>query len=325
MHYVGVDVAKASLEAADASGKRTRSFPNTARGAAGLVRWCAMWSGADMHIVLEPTSTYHHNLWAYLAETGTPFTVINPARTKSYATFLGRRAKTDRVDAQLLAQMGRSQQPGPSPAPDESQERLRALRRHIEWLSKEIQAAENRLHSAERSPLVPESIEESLKGVIAELEQARDKTEQEAREMVCQDLRLSSASQLLQTIPGIGEKTAMLILAEMPRAGDCASSRSWTAFAGLCPQEVQSGSSSYSRLSRRGSARVRSGIYLAAVVALTYNPPVRAMKERMEARGKKGKLIAVAAMAKLLRICFGVLKSKRPFDPTLHLKQAAQA
>jgi len=120
-------------------------------------------------------------------------------------------------------------------------------------------------------------------------------------------------------VPGVGRRTALLLLSEMPAVWECNDSRAWVAFSGVCPEPCESGRTSYSRLSRLGSRRVRAGLYLAAVVAMRWNPAVAALVGRLKARGKSGKLVVMAAMNKLIRICFGVVKSRRPFDPTLHL------
>ena len=123
---------------------------------------------------------------------------------------------------------------------------------------------------------------------------------------------------LLTSIPGVGEQTAMLLLTEMPSAESCPNAGSWAAYCGLNPEPRQSGKGHYSRLSRTGNARVRAGLYLPAVSALRWNPVVKALGERMRRRGKTGRVRIVAAMHKLLRLCFGVLKSGRPFDLSMH-------
>ena len=124
--------------------------------------------------------------------------------------------------------------------------------------------------------------------------------------------------QLLTSIPGVGKETATLLLTELPPVANCSSAKSWVAFCGLNPEPRQSGKGHYSRLSRVGTARVRAGLYLPAVSALRWNPAVKALGDRLRERGKMGRVRIVAAMHKLLRLCFGVLKGGRPFDCTLH-------
>ena len=124
--------------------------------------------------------------------------------------------------------------------------------------------------------------------------------------------------ELLTSIPGVGKKTALLVLSELPPVTSCSSARSWVAFCGLNPEPRDSGKAHHSRLSRIGTARVRAGLYLPAVSALRWNPLVKALGDRLKARGKIGRVRVVAAMHKLLRLCFGVLKSGRPFDLAAH-------
>ncbi len=319
MVYLGVDVAKDSLEVADATGLRGGSFPNDGPGIQALASWLSKtFPNNGSHLIVEPTSTYHHPLVQALANLGTNYTLINPAHTAAFAQVQGKRAKTDQVDARLLASLGESQRPEPNPSPDQDQEGLKSLRRHLEWLEKELQAARNRLDTAGFSPWTLKEVLDSLERTIGQLEdEIRHVKETLARRQEqCHDWNAQVA--LLTSIPGVGERTAMLLLTEMPSTESCHSAGSWAAYCGLNPEPRQSGKGHYSRLSRKGNARVRAGLYLPAVSALRWNPVVKALGERMRGRGKTGRVRIVAAMHKLLRLCFGVLKSGRPFDLSMH-------
>lgn len=319
MHYVGVDVAKANLEVSDTSGKLHRSFKNCPQGVRQLPGWLRERFGEEVQIVLEPTSTYHHLLVDGLAGNGVSFTVINPARTKAYATLQTKRAKTDRVDAQLLASLGESQSLRPSHRPDKWQERVKSLRRHREWFEGEMRSAKNRMEAADCSPWADAGIVTSLRTMIRCLERQVAAMDRKLAALVEEDERFSAMASLLETVPGVGRRTAQLLLSEMPLASECDDARAWVAFSGVCPEPRQSGRMSYSRLSRVGSRRVRAGLYLPAISAMSWNPAVAALVERLKAKGKSGKLVVMAAMNKLIRICFGVLKNQKPFNPTLHL------
>lgn len=314
MEYLGVDVAKDSLEIANASGSRQRSFPNTEAGITGLLRWLP----GDPQLIVEPTSTYHHLLLRALVAQRVLYTLINPGHTAAFARVQGKRAKTDRVDARLLAALGESQQPEPSAPPEETQEGLKALRRHLEWLEKELQGARNRLDSASFSPWTPQTVLDSLERTIQQLEKEAQQVREAMGSQQDRHQEWTHQLHLLTSIPGVGERTATLLLTEMPPVANCPSARSWVAFCGLNPEPRQSGKGQYSRLSRVGTARVRAGLYLPAVSALRWNPVVKALGDRLRERGKVGRVRIVAAMHKLLRLCFGVLKSGRPFDYSLH-------
>ena len=319
MHYLGIDVSKATLDVSDASGdSRLSSVANSRVGIRKVIKWAQNKDEGELQFVIEPTSTYHHVLLDELPNSNIAFTVINPARTKAYSNSLGRRAKTDRVDAQLLASLGETQQIVRSHKPEKFQEQAKSLRRHRESVEQQIRSLRNQIGSVTCSPWSDPEVLRSLRSTIRHLEKEVVSADQRLEQLISEDETYSTISDLLQTIPGVGAKTAQLILSEMPPAWQCSSSRAWVAFAGVCPQPFQSGTSSYSRLSRMGSRRVRAGMYMAALVAMSWNPAVAELVARLKERGKRGKLIVMAAMNKLIRICYGVIKSRKPFDPTLN-------
>jgi transposase len=286
-----------------------------------LVSWvpCA----AESQVILEPTRTYHQPLVQALAAEGIPYTVINPARTAAFARLRGVRAKTDRVDARLLARLGESQQPEASLPPDPAQEEQRALRRHLVWLEQEAQRTRNRLEAAQVSPWTPPAVVESLERTVRQLEEEARAAQEALDQHRSTDRPLAAQGALLTSIPGIGTATAQLLVTALPPVERCTQAKQWVAFCGLNPEPRESGNSRYSRLSRGGTARVRAGLYLPAVSALRWNPVVKAQSDRLRARGKSGRVRVVAAMHKLLRLCFGVLKSGRPFDLSLHATHLA--
>jgi transposase len=218
----------------------------------------------------------------------------------------------------MLSELGHTQALEPTAAPDETQEQLKAMRRHLEWLQKEARAARNRLGTAQRSPWTPQEVIKSLHRTIKQLEEEVADVEDMVDEHIKANKELQSQLELLTTIPGVGKNTAIMVLTEMPHVQNCESSKTWVAFCGLNPEIRQSGKSSFSRLSRVGSSRIRAKLYMAAVVALRVNPLVKDVRQRLKARGKSGKLVVVAAMNKLIRLCYGVLRSGKPFDLSIH-------
>lgn len=313
--YVGVDVSRDTLEVAWAAEGGTRRFPNP-EGIEELVE--ALKAAGACQVVLEPTSTFHHRLVQALVGATIPYTAVNPAHTAGYARARGSRSKTDPADARLLARYGDRETPDPSHPPDEAQERLKALRRHLEWLQTDLQAVRNRLDAAQRSPWTPRSVVTSLEQGIRQREAEVAQAQAELDAAVAQDERWTHQVELLTTIPGIGQRTAVLVVSELPPVERCAGPKQWVAFCGLNPEEHQSGQSSWTALSRKGSPRVRARLYLAGVAALRWNQPIKALGERLKARGKHGKLRAVAAMSKLLHQCFAILRSGRPFNASMY-------
>lgn len=313
-----MDVSKASLETSDAEGKGRRTFANSATGMNQFVRWSKRQGVAGLLVVLEPTNTYHQLPLVRMQEAGIGFVLVSPLRARRYASSLGLRAKTDRVDAQVLARMGEREQLAASRAPEDGQERLKSLRRHRQWLEGEARGVRNRLEAAERSPWTPPEVLQSLRRLIKELDGQAAKAEAEIGKLVKGDRHLSDRVELLRTVPGVGQKTALLILSELPAPEECEDSHTWPAFCGVAPQTVQSGKTHYGVLSRTGRPDLRAHFYMATVSAMRANPVVAAYVARLALKGKTGKRAVMAAMHKLLRICFGVLNSGRPFDPQHH-------
>lgn len=271
-----------------------------------------------MRLVIEPTNTYHHLLVKTLKEEGVSYSLINPASTKAYARWRGKRAKTDRVDSKLLAQMGKEKGLDPTEPGNEAKEELKALKRHLDWLKGQMQAAANRQESLKRSPWTPRAVLDSLERTIKELEEEAEQVHKAIAEHLKKHSEIEREVKLLTSIPGIGLTTAVVLVSEMPAVGHCKNAKSWVAFCGVCPEIIQSGKSSFSRLSRMGASRIRKALYLVAVAAARWNPLVRLLNERLISKGKAGKVRVMAAMNKLLRLCFGVLKSHRPFDISMH-------
>ena len=318
MSYIGIDVSKASLEVSDVTGDHRNTFVNTSKGISHLLSWLDEYFCEGVQLVIEPTNTYHQVLVKVLAEGGIPYSLINPSQSAAYARVQLRRAKTDKVDAQMLAALGKSQELKSSLPPEESQEQLKSLERHLGWLEKEIRATLNRQEAANFSPWTPQAVKDSLDRTIKQLEEESKQVKGVIKEHYQQHEKLAFQVELLTSIPGVGERTALMLLSELPPVQECSSSKSWVAFCGLNPEPRESGKSSYSRLCRTGNSRVRAKLYLPAASALRFNPAVRALGMRLKDKGKSGRARVVAAMHKLLRICYGVLKSGIPFDLSFH-------
>lgn len=310
--YVGVDVAKRTLEVAALSGDgeiERAQFGNCEDAHRALVTWLGRFELC--HIVCEATGSYHQRLVKHLQAGGVRVSVINPAQARDYAKSQRRRNKTDGVDALLLAQYGRERQPDQTHVRDGVQQ---SLARELEALSQDLTRLKNRLEAAQAGvthPQVITSLRQRIKALEDEKRTLEDKLEDELKRDNLQELNL------LQSIPGVGTPTACLLLAELGNPLRFTTARSLVAYAGLTPERCESGSSLHkqSHISRLGSAHLRRLLYMPALSGLRYNPLLKAFFERLVARGKARKAALVACMAKLLRIAYGVLRSRRPFDP----------
>lgn len=318
--FVGIDVSSQTLDAFISSTHASGRFPNTLDGVLAMLEWLSRQAEKEgQQLVIEPTNTYHHLLVQILNKKAISYTLINPASTKAYARWQGKRAKTDRVDSKLLAQMGKEKGLDPTEPGNEAKGELKVLRRHLDWLKGQMQAAASRQESLKRSPWTPRAVLDSLERTIKKLKEEAEQVQEAIAEHLEKHSELQREVKLLTSIPGIGVTTALVLVSEMPEVKRCKNAKSWVAFCGVCPEIIESGKSRFSRLSRMGAARIRKALYLVAVTAARWNPAVRLLNERLIGKGKAGKVRVMAAMNKLLRLCFGVLRSARPFDLTLHI------
>jgi transposase len=313
--YLGLDIAKATFDAALLQDGRThhRQFSNTPTGFSQLHVWLRAHLTLPLHACLEATGIYGDALALDLHQQGVRVSVVNPARIKAFAQSELLRTKTDRVDAALIARFCVAHQPPLWTPPPPERRHLQALVRRLESLKAMRQQERNRLDlEAADSPL-----RASLTEHVAHLDQQIAALQRAQREHVSAHPTLRRQAQLLQSIPGIGETTAVKLLAEVPLLGEYRSARQAAAYAGLSPRQRESGSSvrGKTRLSKVGNAAVRRALYLPAVVALRANPILRVFAARLLAAGKPKMAVVGAVMRKLLHQAHGVLKHSRPFDP----------
>ena len=325
--WLGIDVAKNTLEACLVWDKRLAhgSFDNTPAGFAKIDHWLKKRKVQHLHACLEATGRYSEGVAEHLHAAGHTVSVtpappqvrVNPARLKAFAQATLTRTKTDQTDAALLAQFCQSQQPAPWQPPKREVRALRSLVRRRESLLQLHQQEANRLSSGEDSPAVQASLAAVLAAVDAELA----KMEQAITDQVASDPELKRQSELLDSITGIGPTTAAALLGEIDFS-IYESPRQLVAQAGLNPRQRQSGTSIHGkpRISKQGASQLRKILFFPAISAMRWNPAVRALAERLAARGKAKMAIVCACMRKLLHIAFGVLKNDQMFDPVYESK-----
>lgn len=314
---LGIDVSKLKFDVAlrrDPGKFKHRVFPNTAAGYAQLSAWLEKQQAGRVHACLEATGAYSDSLATYLHEQGHLVSVVNPARIKAYAESHLTRAKTDKVDATLIARFCAERHPPEwRPLPPEVRE-LQALVRRLDSLLEMRQMDENRLGVANTS-----TVTESPAGHLAFLDAEVAKTQALIRSHIDSHPGLKGQRELLISIPGIGETTAAKFLGEIMDVKLYESARQLAAFAGLAPRLHESGSSVKKRakLSKVGAPRLRKALYFPALVAIKHNPYIKELSVRLKKRGKCPMQIIGAAMRKLVHLAYGVLKSGKPFDPEL--------
>ncbi len=313
---LGIDIAKLKFNVCliNSQGKlRHKVFPNNQAGFEQLRQWLTKHGVQRVHACLEATGTYGEALSLFLHQAGHTVSLINPAAVKAFAQSRLSRTKTDKVDAELIARFCQAQGPPAwTPLPQEVRE-LQALVRRLESLIEMRVAEENRLSSG----ITVEAVQQSVQEHLAYLNEQIKHCEELIRRHINNHPGLKRQSELLDSIPGIAETTAALLLSEVTDIKQYRSARQVAAYAGLVPRERQSGSSvrGRTRLSKIGNARLRKALYFPAITALRCSPFFQSWAKGLQERGKSKMSIVCAVMRKLLHLAYGVLKNGKPFDP----------
>lgn len=315
LSVLGIDVSKDKLDVILRSGEKKlhQVISNNLKGFENLERWLLNNSDGQVHICLEATGQYGEPVAEYLYTRGYLVSVVNPARIKRYGESKLHRNKTDKADADLIAEFCQKEKPNPWKPLSAELKHLRALVRRLNDLKTNHRQEDNRLKSGERDP----SVIRDLTTHIEFLEDRIRNTEKEIRGFMKQNPKLKEQQELLKSIPGIGELTANILLAEIGDISVFEGAPQLAAFAGLNPKGHRSGSSvnKKTRISKEGRTELRYCLYMPAVVSLSCNPIIKDLDARLTERHLCKMEIIVAAMRKLLHIVYGVLKNQTPFDP----------
>lgn len=314
--YLGIDVAKKKVDVAlrGSEGKvREKAVANTAAGATALLAWVARYHTGPVHACLEATGTYGIALAERLADAGYVVSLVNPARIAAYARSRLTRSKTDPVDARLIAEFCEKETPprwGP-PAPE--LRALQALVRRLDALEDMRTQERNRLAAEPADAVVQASLQHLIDVIEDEMQTLRARI----RDHFDQHPGLRAQRDLLTSIPGIGEATAAVLLAEFGGLTQFRQAAACAAYAGVVPRHIESGTSVRRKpvLSKLGVPLLRKALFYPAMVALRFNPIIAAFGKRLRQKGKHKMVVIAAAMHKLVHLAYGVLKTKKAFDP----------
>ena len=303
--YVGIDVARESMDVAVHPAGQRRRFTNDDRGISQAVALLRQLS--PELVVLEATGGIEMPLTAALVEAGIPTAVVNPRQVRDFAKATGRLAKTDTLDAQVMADFAAAVRPAPRPLPDAETQEMGAIIARRRQLVEMLTAEKNRLYTA-RS-LVKPHILVHLAWLEKELASLNDE--------LSRRIRGSSVwrekDNLLRSIPGVGPILSATLLSELPELGKL-NRRQVAALVGVAPLNRDSGTLRGKRTVWGGRASVRAVLYMATVVATRHNPLIRAFYQRLCAAGKAKKVALTACMRKLLTILNAVLKHRTPWS-----------
>ena len=310
---LGIDVSKKKLDVLlMVGGKELKhKFDNSKKGFQMLRGWLTSLHIEKVHACLEATGTYGEAVAEFLYDKGHRVSVVNPYKIKSYANSDLKRNKTDAVDARTIADFCMVKDPRDwHPLPAEIKH-LQALTRRINSLQQMLGAEQNRLEIASAK------VRPSVKRMIRTIEKEIEEIERSIKQHIDNHPELKQQRKLLETIPGIGRKTAQLLLGEI-EFSKYTSARAVAAHAGLTPRKDQSGSSlNKTKLSKVGNGRIRKALYFPAIVAMQHNKIVSEFASRLSKKGRTPKQVICAAMHKLLHQAFGVIKNNRPFNSDL--------
>ena len=302
--FVGIDVAKEKLDLAILGETRASQISNNQAGIKSLA--CQLRARQPELIVVEATGGYQRAVVQGLFEAGLPVALVNPQRVRQYARACGKLAKTDKLDAFLLAEFGKQVQPRRFEAPSEAEQYLEALLVRRKQLEEMLKAEKNRLRT------IHPALRASVEAMIALLKAEMKQVEAEIREQMKTQASWQEEKALLESVPGVGLITTATLLAELPELGKM-DRKKIAALVGVAPMNSDSGKKRGYRKTKGGRAGVRSVLYMATLVATRYNPVIKAQYEHLVARGKLKKVALTACMRKFLTILNAMLRDHQPF------------
>jgi len=304
--YIGIDVSKATLDIASLPDGESWTVTNDDQGLAELAP--RLVARAPVLIVLEATGGFELLAALTLAQVGLPVAVVNPRQVRDFAKALGRLAKTDALDAGILADFAQRVRPEPRPLPDAAAQLLESLLTRRRQIVDMLTAEKNRLGFA-RGP-----VQRDIRQHIRWLEKRLTDVDGDLQDAVTASPLYQAKAALLRSVPGVGPVTTLTLLATLPELGHL-SRHQIAALVGVAPMNRDSGTMRGKRMVWGGRAPVRAVLYMATLVGLKHNPVLRGFYQRLRAAGKPFKVAATACMRKLLTILNAMLRQNRRWDP----------
>jgi transposase len=306
--YIGIDVSKQWLDIAVIPSGETWRIENTDEDIRVLV--ASLKEQGVTRIVVESTGGFETRLVTALYTNELPVSRVNPARVREFARSIGQLAKTDKLDAKVLARFGAAVQPPLTRLPNEAEQALAALVARRQQLLEMLSAEQNRLETA------PAGIRPSLQEHIRWLKDQGKKLEREIDKFIQQHPDFKQKDEILQSTPGVGKVTASTLIANLPELGEC-DKKQIAALAGTAPFNRDSGFKKGKRSIQGGRAEVRQVLYMATLSATRHNVIIKTFYQRLLAAGKKKKVALVACMHKLLTILNAMLAHHSYWKPVL--------
>jgi len=303
--FVGIDVAKATLDVA-LPDQSVGTFANDSAGIRALVDH--LQALTPTLVVLEATGGYETAVVTACALQAVPVAVVNPRQVRDFAKALGILAKTDALDARVLARFAADIRPTPRPLPTQTHTDLLAL------VARRGQLIEMRTAETNRLDTAPRALHRGVREHIQWLDRRIKDADQDIARLIAGSPLWRTRDQLLQSTPGIGPQTSARLLVSLPELGQL-TGKQIAALVGVAPLNCDSGTRRRPRGTWGGRASVRATLYMATLVATRHNPVIKAFYRRLRAAGKPAKVALIAAMRKLLTILNAMLKHQRAWEP----------
>lgn len=302
--FIGIDVSKANLDVVVRPSDESWRCANDEAGIKSLVE--RLGSLSPTRIILEATGGYEVPLACAIGAVGLPAVVVNPRQVRDFAKATGRLAKTDSLDANILARFGEVVRPDVRPMPDAATQELAALMQRRHQIIAMLSAEKNRLACAR------ENVRKSLKASIAWLEKQLASIDASLNDTIRNSPVWREKDDLLKSAPGVGQVLSSVLLANLPELGKL-NRKQIAALVGVAPLNRDSGTLRGKRTVWGGRSRVREILYMGALVATRHNPAIREFYKRLRTAGKAGKVALTACMRKLLTILNAMLKHQTPW------------
>lgn len=315
MNYLGIDLSKKYFDVTllnEPGEKSQAKFDNNRSGFGKLSKWLKEKGVVKLHACMEATNVYWEGVAQSLHDKGHQVSVVNPARIKGHAMGQLRRSKTDKIDADVIADFCRTHKPRVWTPPTAEQRKLRNLVRQREDFIEIRTQEKNRLSDCQDL-----ESKQRLQRHITFLDTEIAQIEEQIKQHIAEHPTLAQPYRLLRSVKGLGPVASWTILAEMPDMAEYEDAAAAAADAGVTPSHHESGDTVHRKpkMSRIGKASIRGVLYLPALTAIRCNPLIQPFVARLEKKGKPMKVIIVAVMRKLIHLAYGVLKNKTPFDP----------
>ncbi len=306
--FVGIDVSKQSLQVCVLPHSVQRSFDNSPSGHLELLQFLS--TVGPQLVVLEPTGGYELEPLCALWQAELPVAVVNPRQIRDFGRSLGKLAKTDLLDAELIARSAQTVRPPVRPLLDEEQQQLQSL------VVRRRQLVETRATEQARKHLAKGRVRASIESLIAHLTQQIDELDEQLQQLVEEHPAWHKHDELLQSVQGVGDVTSATMIALLPELGTL-NRKQISALVGVAPLNRDSGRKQGKRQIWGGRAAVRAGLYMATLAATRCNAQLSAYMQQLRQRGKPFKVAMVACMRKLLCILNAMLRDGRPYNPLL--------